>query len=49
MTTENAMQVAVEVLRERFEAMSPREVGTFEYNRMAQAVQALEEELEEES
>ena len=44
MTREEAVRVAAEVVRERWESMSPREVGSDEYRRLEAAVRALEEE-----
>ena len=45
MTTEEAMEVAVEVMRERWEAMSDQKVTSEEYQRLSMAIGLMEEQL----
>ena len=45
MTTEEAMDIAVEVMRERWEAMSDQKVTSEEYQRLSMAIGLMEEQL----
>ena len=45
MTTEEAMEVAVEIMRERWEAISDQKVTSEEYQRLSMAIGLMEEQL----
>ena len=45
MTAEEAMEVAVEIMRERWEAISDQKVTSEEYQRLSMAIGLMEEQL----